>query len=32
MVPAKGYLQDGDQVVCEIDRIGRLENVVRESR
>jgi hypothetical protein len=32
MVPAKGYLQDGDKVVCEIDRIGRLENVVRESR
>ena len=32
MVPAKGYLQDGDRVVCEIDRIGRLENVVRESR
>ena len=32
MVPAKGYLQDGDHVVCEIDCIGRLENVVRESR
>jgi 2-keto-4-pentenoate hydratase/2-oxohepta-3-ene-1,7-dioic acid hydratase in catechol pathway len=29
MVPAKGYLHDGDLVVCEIDRIGRLENVVR---
>lgn len=32
MVPAKGYLQDGHRVVCEIDRIGRLENVVREIR
>lgn len=32
MVPAKGYLQDGDRVVCEIDRIGRLENPVRQSR
>lgn len=32
MVPAKGYLQDGDRIVCEIDRIGRLENTVRENR
>lgn len=32
MVPAKGYLQDGDHVVCEIDCIGRLENEVRQSR
>jgi len=32
MVPASGYLKDGDVVVCEIDRIGRLENVVREGR
>lgn len=32
MVPAKGYLQDGDLVVCEIERIGRLENPVRENR
>jgi 2-keto-4-pentenoate hydratase/2-oxohepta-3-ene-1,7-dioic acid hydratase in catechol pathway len=32
MVPASGYLKDGDVVVCEIDRIGRLENVVKEGR
>jgi 2-keto-4-pentenoate hydratase/2-oxohepta-3-ene-1,7-dioic acid hydratase in catechol pathway len=32
MVPASGYLQDGDVVVCEIDRIGRLENRVKEGR
>lgn len=32
MVPAKGYLQDGDRIVCEIDLIGRLENTVREKR
>lgn len=29
MVPAKGYLQDGDVVTCEIERIGRLDNPVR---
>jgi len=32
MVPAQGYLKDGDRVICEIDRIGRLENTVRENR
>lgn len=30
MVPATGYLKDGDRIVCEIDRIGRLENKVKE--
>ena len=29
MVPATGYLVDGDLIVCEIDGIGRLENPVR---
>jgi len=28
MVPAKGYLQAGDVVVCEIEGIGRLQNAV----
>jgi 2-keto-4-pentenoate hydratase/2-oxohepta-3-ene-1,7-dioic acid hydratase in catechol pathway len=32
MVPASGYLKDGDRIVCEIDRIGRLENTVKELR
>jgi len=32
MVPAKGYLQDGDVIVCEVDAIGRLENPVRANR
>lgn len=32
MVPAKGYLKDGDRIVCEIDRIGQLENTVIENR
>jgi 2-keto-4-pentenoate hydratase/2-oxohepta-3-ene-1,7-dioic acid hydratase in catechol pathway len=31
MVPATGYLKDGDRIVCEIDRIGRLENTVKEN-
>ena len=29
MVPATGYLKDGDLIVCEIDGIGRLENPVK---
>jgi 2-keto-4-pentenoate hydratase/2-oxohepta-3-ene-1,7-dioic acid hydratase in catechol pathway len=29
MVPATGYLKDGDTIVCEIEGIGRLENPVR---
>ena len=32
MVPATGYLKDGDRIVCEIDGIGRLENTVIEIR
>ena len=28
MVPARGYLEPGDLVVCEIENIGRLENRV----
>ncbi|MBV9858610.1 MAG: fumarylacetoacetate hydrolase family protein [Alphaproteobacteria bacterium] len=28
MVPARGYLQPGDRVTCEIEKIGILENVV----
>lgn len=32
MVPAKGYLKDGDRVICEIDKIGLLENTVSENR
>jgi len=29
MVPATGYLKDGDVIVCEVDGIGRLENPVK---
>ncbi len=29
MVPAAGYLKDGDVIVCEVDAIGRLSNPVR---
>ena len=32
MVPAAGYLKDGDVIVCEVDAIGRLSNPVRASR
>ena len=32
MVPATGYLKDDDRIICEIDRIGRLENSVKEIR
>ena len=32
MVPAAGYLKDGDVIVCEVDAIGRLSNPVRSSR
>lgn len=28
MIPASGYLKEGDVVVCEIEGIGRLENAV----
>ena len=30
MVPASGYLKDGDVITCEVDAIGRLSNPVRE--
>ena len=32
MVPAAGYLKDGDVIVCEVDAIGRLSNPVRSNR
>ena len=32
MVPAKGYLKDGDVIVCEVDAIGRLSNPVHADR
>ena len=32
MVPATGYLKDGDEIVCEIQGIGRLVNPIVESK
>ena len=31
MVPATGYLKDGDEIICEIEGIGRLANPVVEA-
>ena len=32
MVPATGYLKDGDEIICEIEGIGRLSNPIVETR